>query len=140
VDNTTLPAIGEDAVGIIRTSFWNEDSDNPMVKRFVADFQKKYGRAPAEYSTQAYDTILLLDSAVRDVNGRVEDKPAFLAALKKANFKSLRGNFRFGNNNFPVQDYYVGRVVKEGGKVRIKTDELVLKDHGDAYAAQCPLK
>jgi branched-chain amino acid transport system substrate-binding protein len=140
VDHTTLPAIGEDAVGIIRTSFWNEDSDNPMVKRFVADFQKKYGRAPAEYSTQAYDTILLLDSAVRDVNGRVEDKPAFLAALKKANFKSLRGNFRFGNNNFPVQDYYVGRVVKEGGKVRIKTDELVLKDHGDAYAAQCPLK
>jgi branched-chain amino acid transport system substrate-binding protein len=140
VDNTTLPAIGEDAVGTIRTSFWNEDSANPAAARFVADFQKKYGRPPSEYAVQAYDTIMLLDGAVRDIKGRVEDKPAFLAALKKANFTSLRGNFRFGNNNFPIQDYYVGRVVKEGGKVRMKTDELVLKDHGDAYAAQCPLK
>ena len=140
VDNTTLPAIGDDAVGIVRTSFWNDDADNPAAKRFVADFQKKYGRAPAEYAAQAYDTIILLDGAVRDVKGKVEDKPAFLAALKKANFKSLRGNFRFGNNNFPIQDYYVGQVVKEGGKVRMKTDELVLKDHGDAYATQCPLK
>jgi branched-chain amino acid transport system substrate-binding protein len=106
----------------------------------VSDFQKKYGRPPSEYAVQAYDTIMLLDGAVRDAKGKVEDKPAFLAALKKASFKSLRGNFRFGNNNFPIQDYYVGRVVKEGGKVRMKTDELVLKDHGDAYAAQCPLK
>ena len=140
VDNTTLPAIGDDAVGIVRTSFWNDDADNPAAKRFVADFQKKYGRAPAEYAAQAYDTIMLLDGAVRETKGKVEDKPAFLAALKKANFKSLRGNFRFGNNNFPIQDYYVGQVVKEGGKVRMKTDELVLKDHGDAYATQCPLK
>ena len=140
VDNTTLPAIGDDAVGIVRTSFWNDDADNPAAKRFVADFQKKYGRAPAEYAAQAYDTIMLLDGAVREAKGKVEDKPAFLAALKKANFKSLRGNFRFGNNNFPIQDYYVGQVVKEGGKVRMKTDELVLKDHGDAYATQCPLK
>ena len=133
VDNTTLPAIG-------RTSFWNDDADNPAAKRFVADFQKKYGRAPAEYAAQAYDTIMLLDGAVRDVKGKVEDKPAFLAALKKANFKSLRGNFRFGNNNFPMQDYYVGQIVKDGGKLRIKTDDIVLRDHGDAYAAQCPLK
>ena len=140
LDNTTLPAIGEDAVGIIRTSFWNEDSDNAVAKRFVADFQKKHGRAPAEYAAQAYDTIMLLDAAVRAVKGRIEDKPAFLAELKKADFKSARGNFRFGNNNFPVQDYYLGRIVKDGGKVRIKTDELVLKDHGDAYASQCPLK
>ena len=140
VDNTTLPAIGDDAVGIVRTSFWNDDADNPAAKRFVADFQKKYGRAPAEYAAQAYDTIMLLDGAVRDVKGKVEDKPAFLAALKKANFKSLRGNFRFGNNNFPMQDYYVGQIVKDGGKLRIKTDDIVLRDHGDAYAAQCPLK
>ncbi|HUQ75629.1 MAG TPA: ABC transporter substrate-binding protein [Burkholderiales bacterium] len=140
VDNTTLPAIGDDAVGIIRTSFWNDDSDNPMAKRFVADFQKKHGRAPAEYAAQAYDTVMLLDAAVRDVKGNVENKPAFLAALKKASFKSLRGNFRFGNNNFPIQDYYAGQIVKDGGKPRIKTDELVLKDHGDAYGSQCSLK
>jgi len=139
-DNTTLGALGDDAVGIIRTTFWNQDSDNPANRRFVADFEKKFGRTPAEYAAQAYDSIMLIDSAVRAVKGRIEDKPAFLAALKKADFQSVRGAFRFNNNNFPIQDYYVGRVVKEGGKVRAKTEELVLKDHGDAYAAQCPLK
>jgi len=140
IDNTTLPAIGEDAVGIIRTSFWNESSDNPVAKRFVGDFQKKYGRPPSDYAVQAYDTIMLLDGAVRDVKGRVEDKPAFLAALKKANFTSPRGKFRFNNNNFPIQDYYVGRVVKEAGGVRIKTEDVVLRDHADSYGAQCTLQ
>lgn len=140
IDQTTLPAIGEDAVGIVRTSFWNESSDNPLARRFVADFQKKHGRLPSDYAVQAYDTIMLLDGAVREVKGRVEDKPAFLAALKKASFKSPRGKFRFNNNHFPVQDYYVGRVVKEGGAVRIRTDEVVLRDHADSYGAQCALQ
>ena len=140
VDNTTLPAIGDDAIGLVRTTFWNEDSDNPVNRKFVADFQKKFGRNAAEYAAQAYDTIMLLDSAIRAVNGRIEDKPAFLAALRKADFKSVRGSFRFNNNNFPIQDYYVGRIVKEGGRLRARTEEVVLKDHGDAYASQCPLK
>jgi branched-chain amino acid transport system substrate-binding protein len=140
IDNTTLPAMGEDAVGVIRTSFWNENSDSAVAKRFVSDFRSKYGRPPSEYAVQAYDTIMLLDSAVRDVKGRIEDKPAFLAALKKASFTSLRGRFRFNNNNFPIQDYYVGQVTKAGGAVRMTTDELVLRDHADSYGAQCPLQ
>jgi branched-chain amino acid transport system substrate-binding protein len=140
IDNTTLPAIGEDAVGVIRTSFWNENADSAVAKRFVSDFQKKYGRPPSEYAVQAYDTIMLLDAAVRDVKGKVEDKPAFLAALKKASFTSLRGKFRFSNNNFPIQDYYVGRVVKVASGVRMTTDDVVLRDHADSYGAQCSLQ
>lgn len=135
VDYTTLPAIGEDAVGLLRTSFFDEE--NPNAKRFMADFEARFGRRPAEYAAQAYDTIMLLDSAVKEVKGRIEDKPAFLAALKKASFKSVRGNFRLNNNNFPIQDYYLGRVVKDGSRLRIKTEQVVLKDHGDAYASQC---
>lgn len=140
VDNTTLPAIGEEALGLLRTSSWDPDSANPVNRRFIADFEAKFGRMPSEYAGHAYDTIMLLDGAVREVKGRIEDKPAFLAALKKANFKSFRGNFRFNTNNFPIVDYYLGRVVKDGSKLRIKTEQLVLKDHGDAYAAQCAMK
>ena len=140
VDYTTLPAIGEDAVGLLRTSSWDPDSANPVNKRFVADFEAKFGRTPSEYAGHAYDTIMLLDAAVGEVKGRIEDKPALLAALKKANFKSFRGNFRFNSNNFPILDYYLGRVVKNGTKLRIRTLEVVLKDHGDAYADQCPMK
>jgi len=140
IDYTTLPAIGEDAVGLLRTSSWDPDSPNPVNKRFIADFEAKFGRTPSEYAGHAYDTIMLLDAAVREVKGKIEDKPALLAALKKANFKSFRGNFRFNSNNFPILDYYLGRVVKEGGKLRLRTVELVLKDHGDAYAEQCSMK
>jgi len=140
VDYTTLPAIGEDAVGLLRTSSWDPDSANPVNKRFIADFEAKFGRTPSEYAGHAYDTIMLLDAAVRDVKGKIEDKPAFLAALKKANFKSFRGNFRFNSNNFPILDYYLGRVVKDGAKLRLRTVGVVLKDHGDAYAEQCSMK
>ena len=140
IDNTTLRGIGEDADGLLRTSYWDEDSANPVNKRFIADFEAKFGRTPADYAGQAYDTIMLLDSAVREVHGKIEDKPPFLAALKKAKFSSVRGTFRFNNNNFPIQDYYLARVVKDGAKLRIKTEQIVLKDHGDAYAAQCPMK
>jgi branched-chain amino acid transport system substrate-binding protein len=141
IDNTTLPAIGEDAVGLINTTFWNAGADNPVTKKFVADFQAKFGRPPAEYAAQAYDTIMLLDSAVKAVNGKIEDKPAFLAAIKKADFKSVRGAFRFNTNGFPIQDYFQGRVVKgEDGKPSIKIEDIALKDHGDAYASECGLK
>ena len=140
VDNTTIPGIGENALGLIRTSFWNEDSDNPVNRRFVADFQSKYGRPASEYAVQAYDSIMLIDAGVRGVQGRVEDKGALLASLKKADFKSVRGSFRFNTNGFPIQDYFVGRVVKEGDRIRTKTEDVVLKDHADAYASQCPLR
>jgi branched-chain amino acid transport system substrate-binding protein len=140
VDNTTIRGIGEDAVGLLRTSFWDEDSDNPVNKRFVADFQKKYGRPAAEYAVQAYDAIMLIDSAVRAVQGKVEDRNALIAALKKADFKSVRGGFRFNTNGFPIQDYYVGRIVKDGDRIRAKTEGVALKDHADAYAKECALK
>jgi branched-chain amino acid transport system substrate-binding protein len=141
VDNMTLPAIGADAIGLITTTFWGVDIDNPENKKFVSGFMEKYKRVPAEYAAQAYDTIMLLDSAVRAVNGKIEDRPAFLAALKKADFKSVRGSFRFNNNHFPIQNYYQGRVVAgPDGKPALKIEDVAFKDHGDAYASQCSMK
>jgi branched-chain amino acid transport system substrate-binding protein len=141
VDNTTIPAIGEDAVGLVKTTFWNPDNDNPANKKFIEGFRAKFKRMPAEYAVQGYDTIMLLDSAVKAVNGKIEDKPALMAALKKADFKSIRGAFRFNNNQFPIQDFYQGRIVKHpDGRIDVKIEEVALKDHGDAYAAQCAMK
>jgi branched-chain amino acid transport system substrate-binding protein len=141
IDNTTLPAIGDDAVGLITTTFWTADLDNPENKKFVAAFEAKYKRTPAEFAAQAYDTIMLLNGAVSDIGGKIEDKEAFLAALKKAPFKSVRGNFRFNTNHFPIQDYYQTHIVKGAdGKLQIKVEDVALKDHGDAYAVDCPMK
>jgi branched-chain amino acid transport system substrate-binding protein len=141
IDNITLPAIGDDAVGLVVTTSWNADSDDSTSKRFASEFEAKYRRLPAEYAVHAYDSVMLLDSGVRAVQGKIENKPAFLAALKKADFKSVRGSFRFNSNQFPILDYYQGRVVKDAsGRPRVKTEEVALKDHRDAYASECPMK
>lgn len=141
VDGTTLPALKETALGIVGGSFWGPDLDNPVSKQFVESFEKKYNRIPSNFAAQAYDGALLLDSAIAKVKGNVADKAAFGAALKAADFKSVRGDFKFGNNNFPIIDMHMFEAAKDAkGRVSLKRIATPLKSHGDVYAAQCPLK
>jgi branched-chain amino acid transport system substrate-binding protein len=140
-DGSTLPAQKDDALGVISGTFWGPDFNNPVNQKFVDEFEKKYNRIPSQYAAQSYDAALLLDSAIAKVKGNVADKPAFMAALKQADFQSVRGKFRFNNNNFPVQDMYVFEVAKDAkGRVSLKTIGAPLKDHEDAYHTQCALK
>jgi branched-chain amino acid transport system substrate-binding protein len=140
-DGSTLPAQKEDALGVISGTFWGPDFNNPVNRKFVDDFEKKHNRIPSQYAAQSYDAALLLDSAIGKVKGNVADKKAFMAALKAADFKSLRGDFKFNNNNFPIQDMHVFEVAKDGkGRVSLKTIATPLKNHQDAYHAQCQLK
>lgn len=140
-DGIGLPALKETALGVIAGTFWGPDFDNPTNRKFVDEFEKKYHRIPSQYAAQAYDSALLLDSALAKVKGNVGDKKAFMAALKAADFKSLRGSFRFNNNNFPIHDMHIFEVAKDArGRVNLKTIATPLKDHQDAYHAQCPLK
>ncbi|MFO1306685.1 MAG: ABC transporter substrate-binding protein [Burkholderiales bacterium] len=139
-DGSTLPALKDDAIGVISGTFWGPDFNNPVNKKFVDDFEKKYNRIPSQYAAQSYDAALLLDSAIAKVKGNVGDKKAFQAALKAADFKSVRGNFKFNNNGFPIQDMHVFEVAKDAkGRVSLKTIATPLKDHKDAYYTQCKL-
>jgi branched-chain amino acid transport system substrate-binding protein len=139
-DGSTLPAQKDDALGVISGTFWGPDFNNPVNKKFVEDFEKKYNRIPSQYAAQSYDAALLLDSAIAKVKGNVADKKAFQAALKAADFKSVRGNFKFNTNGFPIQDQYIFEVAKDAkGRVSLKTIATPLKDHKDAYYTQCKL-
>jgi branched-chain amino acid transport system substrate-binding protein len=139
-DQDTLAAVGEPTLGALNAAHWNLDLDNPQNKRFVADFEKEYGRLPNEYASQGYDAAMLIDAAVRDVKGNIEDKAAFGRALQAANFKSVRGAFRFNTNHFPVQNYYLRQVVKDDkGRLVNKTVGTIFTDHADAYVAACKM-
>jgi branched-chain amino acid transport system substrate-binding protein len=139
-DGSTLPAQKETALGIISGTFWGPDFDNPANKQFVDEFEKKYNRIPSQYAAQSYDAALLLDSAIAKVKGNVADKKAFGAALMAADFKSVRGNFKFGPNHFPVQDMHIFEVAKDAkGRVSLKTVATPLKNHSDAYVGQCKM-
>ena len=139
-DEDIIKAVGAPMIGMRNASQWGHDMDNPQNKRFVADFLKTHGRMPSLYASQGYDAAMLIDSAVRGVNGKLEDKAAVTKALKAANFKSVRGDFKFNNNHYPIQDYYA-RVIEKNkeGRVTNRTLEKVLTDHGDVYAQACKM-
>lgn len=144
IDSISLPRFQqagmEGVLGTSMTQFWAPDMDNPQNKRFVADFRAKYGSYPSFYAAQSYDTIFLIKSAVEAINGNIDDIDAFRAALEKADFDSVRGKFRFGNNHFPIQNFYERVVVKDSdGNWTTSVRDAVLVDHQDIYAKDCAL-
>jgi len=141
VDGTTLPALKDSALGTMHASAWGPDLSNPANKKFVADFTDKYKRVPSEFAAQSYDAALLIDSALAKVGGNVSDVKALTAAIKAADFPSVRGNFKFNSNQFPIQDEYIFTVVKDAqGNANLKTVTKILSEDGDSYAKDCPLK
>jgi branched-chain amino acid transport system substrate-binding protein len=139
-DEDVIRAVGEPMLGVLNSSQWAHDLDNAANKRFVADFQKEYGRLPTLYAAQGYDTARLMDAAVRDVQGKTEDKDALRRALQAARFESVRGAFKFNTNQYPVQSYYLREVVKDAqGRITNKTVGKVFDAHADAYASECKM-
>ncbi|MCP4077628.1 MAG: ABC transporter substrate-binding protein [Gammaproteobacteria bacterium] len=138
-DARILKAVGDAAVGVHNGSQWNFDLDNATNKQFVSAFKEKYGRMPTLYASQGYDTANLIGSALKATGGEPQNMVDFRKALEKANFDSVRGNFRFGNNHHPVQDLYVREVVKDSTGIHNKTVKKVFSNHQDAYAGSCNL-
>jgi branched-chain amino acid transport system substrate-binding protein len=137
-DERILGAVGEAALGVKNGSQWTHDLDNPANKEFVEAYQKAYNRMPTLYASQGYDTARLIGSALK-VTGGVDDLAALRAALKKADFASVRGNFSFGKNQHPVQDIYIREVIKSDTGFTNKTIKKVFSNHVDAYAEECKM-
>ncbi|WP_423454143.1 ABC transporter substrate-binding protein [Ottowia sp. VDI28] len=139
VDGTTIGAQRDAAVGVISGAMWDAVLTAPGNSEFVAAFTKKFKREPSLYAAVGYDTVRLLDIAVKRVNGKTSDKAAFAAAVKAAGaeLKSVRGPFRFNNNNMPVQNYYAVQTSKEGSKLTAKLLGTPLAEHQDVYASLC---
>jgi len=140
-DEDVIRAVGAPMLGMFNSSHWAHDMDNAENKRFVADFQKDFGRLPSLYASQGYDAALLIDAAVRDVKGKLGDKEALRRALEAKRFKSVRGDFKFNTNHYPVQNYYLRVIGRDAlGRVTNKMMGTVFSNHADAYVAQCKMK
>lgn len=144
VDAISLPKLQaagfEAALGSRVTQEWDPSLDNAANKKFVGDFKAKYGTYPSFYAAQSYDAIMLIASAVEATGGNMDDKDAVRAALKAANFDSVRGGFKFGNNNHPIQNFYLREVVADAdGTWTTKVVSTVYEDHQDSFAAECKL-
>ncbi|NVD41862.1 ABC transporter substrate-binding protein [Ensifer sp. HO-A22] len=133
-----LPAIGDAAIGVKNSATWSKDLDNEANKKFVDAFKAEYKRLPSIYAAQSWDTANLILAALSKAD--VKDKDAFRAALKAADFKSVRGEFAFNNNNHPIQNVYIREVVKEDdGVLTNKIIATAFEHHKDAYAEKCAM-
>ena len=144
VDSIALPKLQQaqmaGVLGSRMTQFWAPDLDAPQNQKFVAGFKAKYGRYPSFYAAQSYDTIFLINSAVEAVNGDLGNMDGMRAAMMKADFPSVRGSFTYGNNHFPIQNFYVREVVEDGDGVwTTKIVGTVYENHQDTYAKDCKL-
>ena len=142
VDETTLPATQDAAVGMLAGAHWAPNLDNAVNKKFVADFEKEYGKVPSMYAAQGYDAAQLIDAAIKANGGKVDNKTALRDAFRKASFTSIQGApFKLNNNGYPIYDVYSVKAVKRAdGKFATEIVSKVFDDFKDAYSSECSLK
>ncbi|PVB63465.1 ABC transporter substrate-binding protein [Labrenzia sp. 011] len=137
INAVTLPYTGEMAEGLFSASHWAPNLDNPANKRFVRDFGREYEYQPSVYAAQGYDAARLIHSAL-ELTGGIKDQEALVSAIGAAPFESVRGDFRFNSNQFPIQDFYLVEGVRRTSKLyEMEAIARVFDDVGDAYAGSC---
>jgi len=136
-DEHSFKAVGDAALGVMLAANWFADLDNPANRKFVADFNGAYGRNPVFYAAFIYDSVMLIDAALRTVHGEIADKTALRQALAAAQFDSVRGKFRFNVNHFPIQDFYAARVIDKNGVRQHEVVGTIFHDHKDRFYESC---
>jgi branched-chain amino acid transport system substrate-binding protein len=141
VDAITLPLQKDLALGVPGAQEWVNDLPNDANKKFVADFRSKHKNYPSFYGAQSYDAANFVNSAVVAVNGDLSKKDAMRAEMRKANYASVRGPYKYGNNHFPIQNFYLQDVVKDAeGNLTLKTVATIVKDSQDQFHDKCAMK
>ncbi|MFZ5691179.1 MAG: ABC transporter substrate-binding protein [Pseudomonadota bacterium] len=142
LDSTMLKSVGDAAAGLHVGTHWNADFDNPANRTFMAEWTKKFGpdRLPTYYASQGYDTALAIAAALKGSGGDVTDTERFRRAMLDAQLQLVRGAFKFGPNQHPIQDWFATEVQRQpNGQLAIKTTAKILSNHGDFYAKNCKL-
>lgn len=140
VDESTLPALQDSAVDLLAGSNWAPDLDNAPNKKFTADYIAKYKSVPATYAVFAYDAAKIIDAAVTATGGNLDDKDALRRAIENVSIQSPRGDFRFGANHFPIQDFYLTKVIERpDGLYATSYVKTIFTDYVDRYAQDCKL-
>ena len=141
IDDLSLPRMKDLAVGVPGAQEWVNDLPNPANQKYVADYKARYNASPSFYGAQTYDAAGLIDSAVTAVKGDLSNKEGMRKEMEKANFKSVRGNFKFGNNHIPIQDFYLQDAAKNpDGSYSLHTVATIVKDDQDRFHERCPMK
>lgn len=140
-ERTYLPAMGEAAMDMGSIGTWGPEVDTAANRRFPGDFEAEYGRPASTWAAQGYDAANLLDAALKSTHGRTGDPETIRTALRKADFVSVRGPFKFATNHTPVLSYYLRRVGRDArGRPTQEIRAVVAKEWRDRQVAACPMR
>ena len=140
IDETSLPLQQDLAVGVPGAQEWVNDLPHPANVKFVGDYRAKYRRSPSFYGAQAYDAANLINSAVVAVAGDLSNKDGIRDAMRRADYASVRGPYRYGNNHFPIENFYLQEAVKNpDGSFALKTRATILEHSQDSFHEKCPM-
>jgi branched-chain amino acid transport system substrate-binding protein len=141
IDDLSLPRLKDLAIGVPGAQNWVNDMTNPANQKFVTDYRAKYHSSPSFYGADTYDAVALINSAVTAVHGDLTDKEGMRKAMEKADIKSVRGPFKFGNNHIPIQNFYLQDAAKNAdGSYSLHTVSLIVANDQDQFHNQCPMK
>jgi branched-chain amino acid transport system substrate-binding protein len=140
-NETTLPAIGPASADNFEAGFWSPAIKQPSTEAFVEAYKKKFGYLPSDYAAASYDAIMLINSGVKAAGGDPAKSDVIMAAMRKADISSVRGSFKFNNNQFPIENFYLFKIEKDGsGNFYRKVEKTIFSGHGDSYAEKCSMK
>jgi branched-chain amino acid transport system substrate-binding protein len=118
-DEHVLPQLGDESIGVISAHHYSAALDTPANRKFRAAFEKKYNRLPSFYSENCYTGARVVAEAAKAVGGRVEDRAAFMAALRAVEITDApRGPVKMDPYGNPTQNIYIRKVERVNGKLQ----------------------
>jgi len=117
-DEFVLPSLGDEAIGGVSPLIYSAAIDTPINKKFVKDYRAKFGKVPSYYSETCYTAGRWIDEAAKAINGDLENREKFLAALRKVEIPDApRGPIKLDAYGNPVQNIYIRKVEKKDGEL-----------------------
>jgi branched-chain amino acid transport system substrate-binding protein len=118
-DESALRGMGDEAIGIVGSLLWSPTLQNPANQTFMKLAEAKFGRTPAYFHAVMYSSGRWIAAAAQSLNGQVEDREKFVAAIRRAieTTPDPRGPIKLDEYGNPTENVYILRVDKSGGKL-----------------------
>jgi branched-chain amino acid transport system substrate-binding protein len=117
LDESVLRNMGDEALGIVTTSWYSAELDNPLNKEFASNFRKQYKYDPGYYAGGVYVTAEVLEAALKATKGNAEDKKALMAAIRGGNVDTVRGPIKLDEFGNAIGDVYIRKVTRKDGRL-----------------------
>jgi branched-chain amino acid transport system substrate-binding protein len=117
LDESVLRNMGDEALGIVTTSWYSAELDNPLNKAFAPTFRKQVKYDPGYYAGSTYLSGEVLEAALKTIKANAEDKKALMTAIRANNVQTIRGLLKFDEFGNAVGDVYIRKVTRSDGRL-----------------------